>query len=387
VRRAQTFIMGGLFLASGVFFGTLAARLSENAPMARVVFHISSPEILSHPKEQSPPKQNTTQLMGRLIDEEGQPISGAKISLLSQNTGSDAEGRFVFSRVEPGLVSLKVEHPAYLTYQSEPMQAVLGADLDETITLQRPRVVSIQVTKQGRPVSSVEIVSPEHEAIFTDAQGLARVELSHQKTTTARVIASGFQPFLLLLGDEETIKLKLQRPASVRGELLDAPKGVQLMLIPMQEGKLSTSPYVTNADPRFSFQGLLPGSYQMWAKYQGKAWMLQDLYIKEGETQMKVPFLSAPLVADETCEEGFVPTLMTERQEGALVVQKTEGELIAGDRIISIDGVALNDENSFLASWAGARGSLVRLVIERPASKRFVFLTLPRNVELPCQDE
>ena len=387
MRSANTFILGSLFLTGGVFLGTFAARLSTPTPAPISSFVVSSEHTII-PRTALVPTKKTTKLAGLLLDEAGAPISGATLALSSQQTTSDATGRFLFPQLEEGLVSLRIHHPDYLTHQSDAMQAVPGNDLETTITLQRPRRVRVHITnKQGKPLAAVELTSPEHEPTITDSKGFAQLELAPEKTSPTRVMLGGFQPLLLLLGDEESIELKLQRPSALIGELLDAPKGTQLMLLPMHEGNLTTASYLVNASPLFSFQGLLPGPYQLWAKHQGRTWQLQELSLKEGETHVRLPFIAAPLSPGEACDEGFTPTVSVERQEGSLVVQKAAHELLAGDRIISIDGVSLGDENSFLASWAGARGSVARLVVERPASKRFLFLMLARTTEISCPNE
>jgi hypothetical protein len=389
VRHIKFFLQGMIALSCGVFLGTLAAYLPEQAPAQTfppLLIESQAPATAPHVNAL---RVESAQISGTILDKEGAPIVGATVSISEKDhTRTDLFGRFLFTNVSPGLVQVRVEHPEYFLFQSEPLQVIAGEDIEETFVLPKPRLVSVYISNQRKaPLAEIEIAAPEQSPIFTDLAGLAVMKLPTDQVASARVKVAGFQPMLLVFSTEGELSLTIPRPASLIARLSNAPEKTDLLLLPMSEGALTSSPVLVSAEQSFQTQGLLPGRYQVWARSRGEAWFLQEVNLTTGENYAEIAFVAHPEFTKESCEDGFAPLSSVTHQDGVLLVQKGERELLAGDRIVAIDGVPLHSEETFSASWVGARGSIARLTIERPAQKRFIFASVPRSVFVSCSSD
>jgi RNA polymerase sigma factor (sigma-70 family) len=174
---------------------------------------------------------------GRIVDEQGKPIAGARVQVRmatdprpAQGDGraryntwlaegdntptTDADGRWRIDRVpsDPGvLLSLLVSHPDYVsdTHWGEAQQAsgVTALALRQgtaTLTLKRGVIVRGQVTDPaGKPIKGAVVVYGDHPYFAslpckfpTDADGRFRLPALAPAQTTLTVIAPGWAPQL-----------------------------------------------------------------------------------------------------------------------------------------------------------------------------------------------
>lgn len=170
----------GDFVLGGVPPGT--ARLEVSAPR-RPVQH--------EPVDVLPPSRGPTrvdvvlsapggEIDGLLLGPEGEGVPGARVVLggdgthLPRSTKSDAEGRFRFEAVHPGIRDLLVSHPGYAERST-----TVRVDGAAAVTLELERGFSLRgrvVDAAGRPLAGARVVS-------SPAQG-ARSALSSQTTYT-----------------------------------------------------------------------------------------------------------------------------------------------------------------------------------------------------------
>ncbi|MGA0058420.1 MAG: MSCRAMM family protein, partial [Planctomycetota bacterium] len=101
-------------------------------------------------------------ITGSLLDTEGQPIAGSRISLSGravEAVTTDAEGRFEIQDVAPGSVSLSAEGKGHVPVEGYTVHVVAGATVGN-VTLRAETgavLVATVVDAKGQPVSGAEV--------------------------------------------------------------------------------------------------------------------------------------------------------------------------------------------------------------------------------------
>src|SRR5262245_25479633 len=115
------------------------------------------------------PQSTTGTINGRALDETGQPISGATITLTRHDTGdlrtftSGSTGEFVFTSIQPGVYDLSVRAQGFKTFEKKGI-ALSAGDLKLQIGSVSE---SVEVTAG---TANVQIVSSERSAVLDSKQ-------------------------------------------------------------------------------------------------------------------------------------------------------------------------------------------------------------------------
>src|SRR5262245_12661506 len=121
------------------------------------------------------PQSTTGTINGRVLDETGQPISGATIPLTRHDTGAirtfttEPTGEFVFTSIQPGNYDLSVKAQGFKTFEKKGIALSASDHLSAgDLKLQIGSVSeSIEVTAE---TANVQIVSSERSAVLDSTQ-------------------------------------------------------------------------------------------------------------------------------------------------------------------------------------------------------------------------
>jgi len=121
------------------------------------------------------PQSTTGTINGRVLDETGQPISGATITLTRHDTGdlrtftSESTGEFVFTSIQPGTYDLSVKAQGFKTFEKKGIALSASDHLSAgDLKLQIGSVSeSVEVTAA---TANVQIVSSERSAVLDSKQ-------------------------------------------------------------------------------------------------------------------------------------------------------------------------------------------------------------------------
>lgn len=119
-------------------------------------------------------------LEGRVVDEAGTPLAGAKVTLF-EHEGSryferrtDADGRFALGPLPDVAYGLVASSPGLMPLY---LPEVLPAELEEDLVLPAPRRLIGQVLAAGRPVAGAQVhVEDTSHVTTTDAEGRFAIE-------------------------------------------------------------------------------------------------------------------------------------------------------------------------------------------------------------------
>lgn len=134
---------------------------------------------------------------GRLVDESGQPVGGAAVSLAvpgplgleeaESRALSDAEGRFEVRRLSPGLYDLKVERRGFAPLRRPGVEiAGTSADLGVVTLLRGAALEGTVRDRQGAPVAGAEIA-----ALLVRGRSSFMQPVRHEPPLRARTGADG----------------------------------------------------------------------------------------------------------------------------------------------------------------------------------------------------
>src|SRR5262245_36768641 len=121
------------------------------------------------------PQSTTGTINGRVLDETGQPISGATITLTRRDTGdlrtftSESTGEFVFTSIQPGVYDLSVKAQGFKTFEKKGIALSASDHLSAgDLKLQVGSVSeAVEVTAE---TANVQIVSSERSATLDSKQ-------------------------------------------------------------------------------------------------------------------------------------------------------------------------------------------------------------------------
>jgi len=101
-------------------------------------------------------------IKGTTVDEEGLPIPGVLVSVTSDNlmgvrqTDTDAEGRFLFPELPPGIYQLTAEKPAFAKVVRPNLQVNIGRNTILTVEMPLEQAGEEVVIEEARPVIDTE---------------------------------------------------------------------------------------------------------------------------------------------------------------------------------------------------------------------------------------
>ena len=161
-------------------------------------------------------------LSGKVLDPLGGVVANAKVTLLQQGreigeANSDQDGQFVFSGLDPGRYSLRVEAPGFATEEDPPVFLAQGARLSVTVSMRigsLPQKVVVSATGQevvesqvGSSVSVIDRPALEALSLLTVSDnlravpGLQVVETGQRGGTTSLFVRGGESNFNKVLVD------------------------------------------------------------------------------------------------------------------------------------------------------------------------------------------
>lgn len=253
--------------------------------------------VLERPREEITITIRSTGLQGMVIDERGNPVANAAVTLeLSENGGdfvaqADEEGAFSFPFAETGEAELTGHARGYES--SLPMRVTLGPDLPPpaiNLTVRKLRSIHGVLLADGSPVSGAMIASVVQTSsgpTITDENG--EFEVPASKGPLTRVLASGrdcpLSDFDVVNPEgehpEKTVLTCMTGPSSILLRILD-PENRPLQNIPVllirngrpipfwflnsHQSRLGVAA-VTDGSGRLSLVNLPFGHYQVYLMY------------------------------------------------------------------------------------------------------------------------
>jgi hypothetical protein len=252
---------------------------------------------------------------GRVVDEAGRPVTGAEVALVSGaadglsgwerlTATSDAEGRFEFHHLSPGLASLGARHPDYPDAELPGIQIPPGTprvDLGN-VTLPAGAVIEGRVTDtQGAPIAGAKVrISTSGEMGFTTLgmgdDGPPLQEVQTEKDGGFRVpglrrdkrfnIAVQHPDYVEALVSgvkaptEELVRVEMKAAHGLAGRVVgpegEPVAGASLSRAVELETLLSMDPSnilrplgVTDAEGGFAVTGLAPGPLNLQVRAEG----------------------------------------------------------------------------------------------------------------------
>jgi hypothetical protein len=247
----------------------------------------------------------TSRLGGRVVDEAGVPIAGAKVELDMVRTlgaasfgmpRSDAEtaddGTFLFEGLEPGRAGLTASAPGRRTVRNQGIALAAGeSQLDHELRLEPGATITGTVRNaEGTPLDGVRVLIPEgntspamimmvRSGALTNADGHFRLEGAAVGRRLLEAHAPGFRTGkveLELRAGENAADFTLERGASIAGRVLapaGEPIGGATVRVLAGPGRPSFGLPSAQSDSqgRFRIDGLEPGTISLIAEAEGFA--------------------------------------------------------------------------------------------------------------------
>ena len=255
-------------------------------------------------------------LAGRVVDEDGGPVSGVLLTAVSQRAiaagtmmitkgpvvqaRSRDDGSFALQGVEPGRVELTASGPGWQTVELA-LQVSAGKDLESVeVVLRKAATLSGRVSGiDGSPVVGAEISrqEPEQPGVITysaplattDGDGLYRIDGLPPGPLSLVVNHNAFGRALRDLGlqpGENAADFQLDGGGEVSGLVVDGSGSpvpgarVRLLAKPLTG---PSSQALSQPDGRFTIRGLAAGTYQANASREGLGQTRTPVSVQVGE--------------------------------------------------------------------------------------------------------
>ena len=313
--------------------------------------------------------QRGRRAVGAVVDDEGNPVAGAQVALLWPLDPSDFrssfdppaiaattndQGAFVFPATAPGEYEMRVTHLEYAPrppaqvevpagesdFDFGDLTLVAGAKIHGIVTGADGELIAGAIVKargRGRVGQSAE------RTATTDADGRFRLGGLSSELADLGVRAAGY-PLLVRPGlradNDEPIVIELVPGASLGGRVLDnggnGVAGIPVRLAIERDYRAGGDPRlwegtdmfprgVTDAEGRFRFEHLVPGTWSAEAKHRDEAAKLEAIELASGEMREIELILGTP---DQLTV--IVTTALGEPVAGAVVRVQAEGEAMPG---------------------------------------------------------
>lgn len=309
--------------------------LSSGLPSVRFTGPFDSSEENSVFEIQLPSASGTS---GRVVDDAGKPVAGARVLVVASDTGFDgdsryigesrtgADGAFAVPDAPEGTRVILVRAPGFI-----PVTRVqIEARPDEKISLQRGGTVKgMVIDGSGKPAAGV-IVTAEEVAAQTDSQGNFR--MTGLSAGTHRLQALWKEDFAALKdsvrvrkGEETEANLKLRLGSAIPGTVVE--EGTRKPVAGVRVAAYASTGFGgfarrraermarTDARGRFRLPGLAPARYAVQA-------------VKEG-------YLSASVAGVNASGQSVPPTNLALRKAASISGKVTDakGQPVAGARV------------------------------------------------------
>lgn len=241
--------------------------------------------------------QPASAVEGRVVDDDGKPVGGARIVLFpSERRGgfqmregnSDDSGLFRVEDVPPGALQARASAPGFQTASLANLEVRAGQDLKgvEIVLAEGAAVEGRVLSPSGRPVAGAIVAVQEGDRDFfsvpssaasTDGDGRYRLDGVAPGARTVHASQEGYRRTvrdLEVRPGENTLDLTLEGGAEVRGRVVDeggAP--VPGARVSLREGWRSWDlpRGVSGADGSFTLTSVADGTYHLLAEKEGYA--------------------------------------------------------------------------------------------------------------------
>ena len=304
-------------------------------------------------------------VVGKVVDDQGTFVAAAHVALLwpldesefrsgfdvpATATTTDGNGGFAFPAAAPGSYEIRITHPEYAERTPSGINVPAGdsdLDLGDFTLPVGQRIHGIVTGSDGQPVASAVVKargryqagqSAEREST-TDSDGGFRLAGLSSEFADLAVRAAGY-PLLIRPGvranSEAPVRIELVPGASLHGRVLDnGGNGVAGGLVrltieldyraggdPRVWEREEMSPRAsTDAEGRFRFDNLVPGTWSAGAHHRDEAAKVESIELATGDQHEIELILRTP---DELTV--FVTTLHGEPVTDAVVQVRPEGE-------------------------------------------------------------
>lgn len=224
------------------------------------------------------PVQTRTQLKGKVVDFDGDPVENAQITVVGPTSNfhvlrsgtSDPNGLFTFLDLPPVHVHVIAENPEEgITSSAELPIAADGPPTEITLTLAPGRKVKGVVTDEdGKPIADAHVNAegPAYLPRLATSGQDGKFELPRLVPETLSVLASarGFAPSSVPLrrpadGSEESLVIRLRRAPDIEGRVVTAEGDPVRASVFACEGKAPDERVVSDPDGNFRFPSTLVG--------------------------------------------------------------------------------------------------------------------------------
>ena len=236
-------------------------------------------------------------LEGRVVDEDGAPVAGARVSVSGARPGAEArtgeDGGYRFPRVLPGRQRLEVRHEDFgLAVE---MVEVAGPRTRFEVRMPRTTIVQGRILgRDGSPVAAPSL-QVDKEPVEVDVEGRFRFSLTpgeHEIRAEAPDRAPD-ERRVTAAGDPIELDLQLGRPGAIVGRIADLAER-QFASLGLQDGSRESSAEArTDEQGRFELTGVAAGAWTLVATDDLGRTIERQVQVEEGRVTA-VPALRFP---------------------------------------------------------------------------------------------
>lgn len=352
--------------------------------------------------------KSASTLRGRVVDERGDPVSGAHVTLMAEradggsffsNTGAvtGSDGRFTIEDVEPAIVRVGARAEGYLPAERGSVEVTAGRDVSGLELVLRPGAVveGIVTGADGSPVIGADVAVQEegqgqrigYSGATTDGDGRYRLDAVEPGARTIAAYHPDWQRGVAELEVQpgtQRLDLRLAAGLPVRGRVTGArgePVAGAAVRIGQPRASWSRYQAITDDTGAFSVEGVPAGAYEAVAEHRDHAPARQPLVIGDGPVPDLLLELG-PALAITGALRGLSPAELAQ----ANVMANADGQFRQGtvshDGRYRVDGVGPGDWRVWAALGDGARQASGRVQIAEGQSEAVVDLDFTGGVTL-----
>lgn len=220
------------------------------------------------PSSEAPVPEGKVRLSGRVVDSDGEPVNGARVTVYSGSralrVGEQStfdHGAYAFT-LDPGRLLLVADHDDRGMVASAELLLDQGAVMRNLVLALGPvrQIHGTIRSEEGAPIPGASLKIDglpwlQREAT-SDSQGAYQLLRVPAYEATLRVTAVGYQPASVRLGTQvhgpdETIDLKLRKESDVEGRVLDPERNPVQAAIVACDGKEPGQRLTSDAEGKF----------------------------------------------------------------------------------------------------------------------------------------
>lgn len=231
--------------------------------------------------------------IGRVLDPEGLPVAGARVTLdcqqaapgrrdllvghlVSKSATTATDGRFELDELPEGQGKLAIAAPGFVTAEGLAVSLPQAPDEEKTVVLVRGATLEGQVaTTAGEPVAGARVLAGP-AASLSDADGLFRTDEVPLGPLVVEVAHPHYPRHRRRLEIEpgvNRIEVVFEAGTSARGRVVDEAgspvPGATAVLEPLRRGEGISYQAVTDAEGAFLLEPVTTGAYRLRASAQG----------------------------------------------------------------------------------------------------------------------